>query len=348
MAAAVLAVLAASTPAPAARAQTAAPAAAATDGWGVTRRQWVTLGMPELRRLAGFPSAAPRVLEAARAGDAQAMALISGAYATGSGVPRDPWEAFGWAQRAAATGHPLGLHVLALDYYYGTGVAIDYGRYMALLRKAADAGSMLAAGEFARQNFKGDAAPRDLPLAFQYARMAAEGGDDAEVKMLYGTLLFDRSLPGRDAREGARWIRAAAAGGLPFAQAAARALDAQDAFAANAKDLFVNSFGDGLVGGHTVAAAPDDPCVTQLVFDKDGGTYSFLINWMETVVSRGDDSALVLSGPIRSGVDRSGGEIRSSLGLTLHRNQLDVPDERDRIFVLGQVAATLSTVCHAM
>lgn len=331
----------------AARAQTATPAAAARDAWGVTRDQWLTLGAPELRRLVGFPGAAPRVLDAARGGDPEAMALISGAYATGAGVPRDPGEAFRWAQRAAATGHPFGIHALALDYYYGTGVAIDYGPYLALLRKAADAGSILAAAEFARMNFKSDVTAKNLPLAFQYARMAALGGN-VESQMLYGTLLFDRSLPGRDPREGAKWIRAAAAGGLPFAQKAARALDAQDDFARLAEKLFVNNYGDGLVGGHTLTAGPDDPCVTQLVFERDGGTYSFLINWQETVVAVADETSLRLSGPILNGVVRAGGEIRDSLGLMLHRDQMEDPEERDRMFDLGLAARALSTVCHSI
>lgn len=323
------------------------PAWQSSTEWGITEMQWRTLAGPELRRLAGFPGSAPAVLAAAQSGDPRAMALISGAYATGSGVPQNDSEAFRWAQRSAATGLPLGIHVLGLDYFYGTGVAPDRAQYLRLIRQAADAGSIVAAGEYAKALFRGEITAKDLAGALRYAKIGAEGGI-AESKMLYGTLLYDRSLPGRDPTEGGKWIRAAAADGYDFARKAASALDAQDGFSASAKQLFVSNFGNSLVGAHTVIAAPDDPCVTQIVVDLNGTTGFFLINWQETVVASAGNSFLNLSGAILNGTQRAGGDVRNSLGLSLHRDQSDVPEEQDRMFDLASAAKRVSDICHAI
>lgn len=315
--------------------------------WGITEMQWRTLAGPELRRLAGFPGSAAAVLAAAQNGDPRAMALISGAYATGSGVPRNDGEAFRWAERSAATGLPLGIHVLSLDYFYGTGVAANPAQYVRLLRQAADAGSILAAGEYAKALFRGEIVAKDLAGALPYARVGAEGGI-AESKMLYGTLLFDRSLPGRNPTEASKWVRAAASDGYDFARKAAAALDAQDGFAESAKKLFVSNFGNSLVGAHTVVAGPDDPCVTQIVVDLNGTSGSFLVNWQETVVASSGNSFLNLSGAILNGTQRAGGDVRNSLGLSLHRDQLDVAEEQDRMFELASSAKRVSDICHAL
>lgn len=328
-------------------AQAATPAVASQPAWGISEVQWRTLGAPELRRLAGLPDAAPKVLAAAQNGDPHAMALISGAYATGSGVPENPAEAFRWAQRSAAAGLPFGIYILGLDYFYGTGVPVDKRHYVDLLRQAADAGSVLGASEYAKAVFRGELVPKDLAGALRYARIGAQGGI-SESKMLYGTLLYDRSLPGRNPVEAAKWVRAAAGEGYDFARKAAAALDAQDGFAASATKLFVSNFGNGLVGAHTVVAGADDPCVTQLVVDLNGTTGSFLINWQETVVSTAGNSFLNLSGAILNGTDRVGGDVRQTLGLSLHRDQANVAEEQDRMFALASWARRLSNICHAI
>lgn len=322
-------------------------APASRDAWGITAAQWVRLSGPELRPLAGLPGSAPRILAAAERGDPHAMALISSAYATGVGVPKNPSEALRWAQRAADTGLPFGIHVLALDYFYGTGVSVDHRRYLELLRKAADAGSILAASEYAQALFTGEFTAKNFAAAKPYARIGAEGGN-AKSKMLYGTLLFDRSLPGADPVAGAKWIRASASDGFAFARQAARALDLQDDISATAAKLFVSNFGNALVGAHTLSARAEDPCVTRIVVDHRGAMGVFLVNWQETSVASADDSFLNLTGTILNGTDRVGGDIRNSLGLSLHRDQLGDPDERERMFELGAAARALSTLCRSM
>lgn len=325
----------------------AQPANPASDAWGIPKDQWVRLPAPELRRRLGFPAAAPQFLAAAERGDAHAMALISSAYATGAGVPKNPAEAIRWAQRAADTGLPFGLHVLALDYFYGTGVAASHSRYLDLLRKAADAGSILAASEFAQAHFVGEITPKNFAVAKPYAKIGAEGGD-AKSKMLYGTLLFDRSLSNPDPVAAAKWVRAAAGDGFPFAQQAARALQVQDEISELAKKLFVSNFGNVLVGAYTLSARIEDPCVTRLVVEHNGVAGVFLINWQETSVATAGDSFLNLAGAILNGTDRVGGDVRTSLGLSLHRDQLEAPEERDRMLMLGDAARTLSTVCQTL
>jgi len=322
-------------------------ASAPQDALGIAADQWVRLPSPKLRSLAGLPGSAPRILAAAERGDPYAMALISSAYATGTGVPETPSEALRWAKRAAATGLPYGIHVLALDYLYGTGVPVDHARYLGLLRQAADAGSILAASGYATENFVGKLTPRNWAVAKQYAKIGAEGGIQ-ESKMIYGTLLFDRSIPGTDPVAAAKWIRAAASDGYALAQPAARALQIQDEFSESAAKLFVSSFGNSLVGAHTLSARAEDPCVTRLVVDKNGTTGVFLINWQETSVASASDSFLNLTGAILNGTDRINGDVRNSFGLSLHRDQLDRPEERDRMFGLGVAARALSSVCRSL
>lgn len=325
----------------------AQPVAAPRDAWGITKDQWVRLPAPELRRLAGFPGSAPQLLAAAERGDPHAMALISSAYATGAGVNKDPWQAFRWAQRAADSGLPFGLNVLALDYFYGAGVAVDHARYLDLLRKAADAGSILAASEYAQALFVGAITPKNFAAAKPYAKIGAEGGD-AKSKMLYGTLLFDRSVPGSDPVAAAQWVRGAARDGFPFAQQAARALQFQDEISESAKNLFVSNFGGALVGAHTLSARAEDPCVTRIVVDHNGTTGMFLVNWQETSVAAAGNSFLNLTGAILNGTNPVGGDVRTSFGLSLHRDQLAVPEERDRMLMLGDAAQALSATCRAL
>ncbi len=78
----------------------------------------------------------------------------------GRGCPRIRPRRFAGPKRAADTGLPFGLHALALDYFYGTGVPVDHGRYLDILRKAADAGSILAASEYSQALFVGAITPR--------------------------------------------------------------------------------------------------------------------------------------------------------------------------------------------
>lgn len=318
-----------------------------SDAWGIAKAQWVRLPAPELRRLAGLPASAPQLLAAAERGDAHAMALISSAYATGAGVPKDPSQAFRWAQRAADTGLPFGLHALALDYFYGTGVPVDHGRYLDFLRKAADAGSILAASEYSQALFVGAITPKNFAAAKPYAKIGAEGGD-AKSKMLYGTLLFDRSIPGSDPVAAADWVRASANDGFAFAQQAARALGLQEEFSETSAKLFVSNFGNALVGAHTMSARPEDPCVTRIVVDHNGTTGVFLVNWQETSVATAADSFLNLTGAILNGTDPVGGDVRTSFGLSLHRDQLEAPEERDRMAMLGDTARALSAICQTL
>jgi hypothetical protein len=74
----------------------------------------------------------------------------------------------------------------------------------------------------------------------------------------------------------------------------------------------------------------------------------FLVNWQETSVATAGDSFLNLTGAILNGTDPKGGDVRTSFGLSLHRDQLDVPEERDRVAMLGDTARALSATCQTL
>ena len=121
-----------------------------TDQWGLTATDWLTLPPIEIRAKAGFPGAAQRVLAAAQKGDAKAAAMLSGAYASGAGVPQNWATSLAWARKAADSGLPLGKFVLAQHYQRGnSAVKADLGQAARLFMAAIDLGYRPAAVEIA-------------------------------------------------------------------------------------------------------------------------------------------------------------------------------------------------------
>jgi hypothetical protein len=73
-----------------------------------------------------------------------------------------------------------------------------------------------------------------------------------------------------------------------------------------------------------------------------------LINWQESSVATAGDSFLNLTGAILNGTDRIGDDVRNRFGLSLHRDQLDRPEERDHMFGPGVATRALSSVCRSL
>jgi uncharacterized protein len=121
-----------------------------------------------------------RVCEAAaKAGDSICQDMLGVLYSEGKGVARDQAIAFHWFQLAAAQGNPTAAFNLALAYERGEGVATNMAEAEKWYDKAAEAG---------------------IPYAqFRLAILAI--------------------TVHKDAKGGVKWLRPAAAQGLPEAQA---------------------------------------------------------------------------------------------------------------------------------
>lgn len=276
--------------------------AQSTDRWGMTERDWQIMEPPDIRERLGFPGAAQRVLAAARQGDVKAMAVISGAYATGTGVTRNPDEAMRWAQAAAQTGDPFAHHVLALNYLHGTGVQKNFALTRQHLLTASNGGRALALSTLTSLYLGESGHPVDHRMAAQYARLAAEAGIPGSA-YIYGML----NLPGYDAttnfEESRRWLRTACEEGDAKGCAASAALDLQMRIleGGTAAGLFVSTWGQGVVAAHTDSAFPELPCVTTLGVARNGRFPYFHIDWTRTRTRRTATNTLVFEGAVQVG-----------------------------------------------
>jgi uncharacterized protein len=200
-----------------------------------------TLSPDEVReRLAGPPAERARFLAAAaRAGHAEAQAVLAQMLLDGTDVARDQAAGFAWFNRAAAQGHLMALNMVGRCYDLGWGVAIDKRRAAECYRVAAQRGldwamynlaTLLTLGEgveadraaalawFERASALGNAkatnfcgsfaedgwaCPRDKDRAAALYERAARGGDFRGC-FNHARMLIERG----DEAAGARWIAA--------------------------------------------------------------------------------------------------------------------------------------------
>lgn len=270
----------------------------------MTGRDWQVMNPGEIRQRLGLPGSAPRVLAAAQQGDVKAMGVISGAYATGAGVARNPGESIRWARAAAQTGDPFGQYVLAINYLNGTGVQADLNQARRYLMLASDGGRAHASSVLTDFYLGGSGHPVNHRMAARYARLAAEAGVPGSA-YTYGML----NLPGYDATtdfdESLRWLRTACEGGDAKGCAASAALDLQMRVLEGdtAKGLFVSTWGRGVVAAHTDSAFPELPCVTTLGVARNGSFPAFQIDWTRTTTRRTAANTLVFEGAVQVGDD---------------------------------------------
>ncbi|MCA1494956.1 sel1 repeat family protein [Ensifer sp. NBAIM29] len=142
---------------------------------------------------------------AAEAGHAEAMGWLATSYfAIG-----DHTFAFIWASKAAQAGDPGGINTLGVLHYKGWATEKDYGKAMALYRRAADAGSCVALMNVGGLYYNGDGVGQDGEEAerwFQRARNCQS--EDAAFISEYTDKFLSRIRSGqmpeplRDARPG--------------------------------------------------------------------------------------------------------------------------------------------------
>lgn len=156
------------------------------------------------------------ILDAAKAGDAEAQTSIGRAYWQGTGVPKDYVQAVFWFRKAAEQGNStaqLGLGIIydgALEEVKG--VPQDYVQAAIWYRRAGEQGNDVAEYMLGRLYANGLGVPQDYAQAAAWYRKAAaeQGGMSASAQSALGTLyLFGRGVP-KDYVQAAAWYRKAA------------------------------------------------------------------------------------------------------------------------------------------
>lgn len=169
-----------------------------------------TTDRPEL--MGGPPIVA--LLEAAQAGDPQAMNNLGVAYTLGQVVPQNFQAAFEWFTRAESRGSLEAAHNLGLAYYLGQGVELDYARAADWFTTAADRGDASAMNHLALIFIHGLAGVQDSHRATALLQRAAALG--LSVAMMNLGILYSE---GRGILEdyalAYAWFTAALAHGLP-------------------------------------------------------------------------------------------------------------------------------------
>lgn len=129
------------------------------------------------RRLtASAPERAAFLAEAAVIGEPQAQALYAQILLDGDGVKADPRAAFGWFNRAAASGHLMALNMVGRCYDLGWGVAVDKARAAECYRVAAERGLDCAMYNFATLLTLGAGVGEDRATALMWFERASALG----------------------------------------------------------------------------------------------------------------------------------------------------------------------------
>lgn len=108
------------------------------------------LGLAAPLAFAENAGVAPDLVQAAEAGDAEAMYSIGELYYYGDGVEQDYAQAMAWYQKAAELGDAKAMNNIGALYYNGWGVRADRAQAKEWFQRAADAGNELAKENLAK------------------------------------------------------------------------------------------------------------------------------------------------------------------------------------------------------
>ena len=160
--------------------------------------------------------------EQARAGNAEAQVNLGYLYARGQGVAVNQITAFRLYEMSAAQGDSEGMNALGYKYQYGTGVAPDIAMAVHWYCKAVEAGNARAMNNLALLLDAGAGVPRDLDQARDLWRQSAASGHTSAMANL-GFSYLKGTVGEKERAEALRWLKRAADGGQPKAQAYLRA-----------------------------------------------------------------------------------------------------------------------------
>ncbi|XP_076971248.1 protein sel-1 homolog 2 isoform X5 [Tamandua tetradactyla] len=124
-------------------------------------------------------------LKAAKAGSANAMALIGKMYLEGNAAaPQNNATAFKYFSMAASKGNAIGLHGLGLLYFHGKGVPVNYAEALKYFQKAAEKGWPNAQFQLGFMYYSGSGVWKDYKLAFKYFYLASQSGQPLAIYYL--------------------------------------------------------------------------------------------------------------------------------------------------------------------
>ncbi len=160
-----------------------------------------------------YTSATILFREAADLGHAEAQFALGHCYLFGRGVPKDYAEAAKWLQKAAEDGVPAAAEALGILYARGLGVSADQSTAIHWFSRAAASGSPGALFELgmAHLTSKGET---DAVTGIALLRRAAEAGS-ADACLQLGTLYSHGDRVDQDYAAAARWYEKAGQSSQP-------------------------------------------------------------------------------------------------------------------------------------
>jgi localization factor PodJL len=152
------------------------------------------------------------LVDAATAGDANALFEIGARFTDGRGVQADPAEAAKWYRLAADRGLPPAQYRLGNLLEKGTGIERNLDEAMTYYRQAAEAGNASAMHNLAVLYASGAAGQPDYAAAVEWFRNAADlGVADSQFNL---AILYARGNgAAQDLEESYKWFGVAAKGG---------------------------------------------------------------------------------------------------------------------------------------
>lgn len=154
---------------------------------------------------------------AAEQGDAYAQSLLGGMYYFGNGVAQDYGEAVKWYRLAALQGDLHAQSFLGSMYAVGNGVPQDYDEAAKWYRLAAEQGDAGVQQVFGLMYYNGEGVARDYVEAAKWLRLAAEQGDTVAQGFL-GAMYYNGEGVSQDYDEAYKWLSVAAEQGIAIAQ----------------------------------------------------------------------------------------------------------------------------------
>jgi TPR repeat protein len=125
----------------------------------------------------------------AQLGDRLAQFNLATMLLRGEGGAVDPGKGVDWLRKAAEAGMPQAQYSLGLLYESGTGVARSLTTATEWWERAAQQGHVDAQVQLGTQYFLGRGAPKDWTLAAKWYEAAAENGDAPDLKRALGWYL---------------------------------------------------------------------------------------------------------------------------------------------------------------
>ncbi len=146
----------------------------------------------------------------AEQGDADAQALLAVVYYNGRGVELNYEEALRWARLAAEQGNARGQSMLAAAYFQGRGVELDYDEAARWARLAAEQDESGAQTILGTLHMHGNGVPQDYVAAYAWMAIAASDPGTAGGSRVLDSLATRFMTPEQLAEAEARvrdWIR---------------------------------------------------------------------------------------------------------------------------------------------